>query len=149
MKSNPAAASTAAGARYLVIKLGSFAFAIPAASVLRIEPNPQILALPHAMATFQGITVIHLAHILGLVPSAAAGSFVTLVVDLSLTRSPPTPAALLVDKILNTVTIPPTQIRPPDRISRAFRKHLTGSWHGRSRPVYVLDLSTINSPTPY
>lgn len=128
---------------YLLVKAATHEFALRMEKVHSITTGPDILAIPNSEAWLVGMLVlpdravsaIDLRLRLGLQPHRPPQFAIT--VDLA------PHLALLVDKILDKAAIRPKDIRPLRSVTRPFHSFLTGSWHGRSRVVYLLDLGSL------
>lgn len=62
---------------------------------------------------------------------------------------PPLPLlAILVDKVVDTVRVRSSDVVPPRRVSFTC-PFVRGTWHGRSRTVYLIDLGGLVASLPF
>jgi len=140
---------------YLLVRVGPREFAIPCCQVRRLCPRPILLPVPAAEKWFAGMLVlggeaVAAADLRVLFSLAATGPPLCAVV---FEPEPPIPGlsllGILADKAVDTVRVRPTDVVPPRHMSRPFRRFVRGTWHGRSRPVYLIDLDAVAASLPF
>ncbi|MCC6368100.1 MAG: chemotaxis protein CheW [Bryobacterales bacterium] len=148
-------ARTQAAVEYLLVRVKSQEFAIPCSQVRHLCPHPILLPVPAAEEWFAGMLAV----------GGEAAPAVDLRVRFSMSAGSPPPCAvvfepdppipglpllgIVADKVVDTVRIRPSDVVPPRHMSRPFRRFVRGTWHGRSRAVYLMDLDAIAGSLPY
>ncbi|MCC6393946.1 MAG: chemotaxis protein CheW [Bryobacterales bacterium] len=144
-----------AAVEYLLVRVGSQEFAVPCSLVRHLCPHPILLPVPAAEEWFAGM--------LPLGGEAAAAVDLRVLFSLAATGpplcavvfepEPPIPGlpllGILADKVVDKVRVRPSDVVPPRHMSRPFRRFVRGTWHGRSRPVYLMDLDALAASLPF
>ncbi len=143
-----------ASAEYLLIRVGSRDFAIPCSPVRIICPRATLLPAPTAWKCFAGLLTVGGEAVpaidLGVQIQASAVGRPTCAVVFE--PDPPIPLlpllAILVDKVVDTARVRSSDVVPPRRVSFTC-PFVRGTWHGRSRTVYLIDLGGLVASLPF
>jgi chemotaxis signal transduction protein len=128
----------------LLFRVSQWEFAVPSRLVRSIVPSPSIFPIPGVPAWLAGL----------LQSGGAATPVIDLRARLAIGSAFTTPAViviespvlvgLLVDRVLDTALIRPSEIQPIRNTSTLpFRDFLTGAWRGRSRACYLLNVTKL------
>lgn len=137
-------------ALYLIFRVGQYELALPHSTIRQIAPHPDTLAVPAPSPWLRGllsggvltVPVLDTALILGIDSDTADPAVI--VVSNPLEHAAFPSVGLLVDRVADTARVAPSEWRPLRPSSAlAFRSRIEACWRGRSRPCYLLRLSTL------